>query len=688
MKVRIEKVGDRIHAKSSYTANPVDFDRVKRRLKEDLDGRWSPKSKAWTYPLDLEQCRRFRDVFGDDLIIEPELWEWAKRERAKETDLTALVNVTDINVMEAVDLPRVRESMHTMWRAMQQRPYQPVAALYMARARRCLNADQPGLGKTIETLAALIEAGVADSGMGRVLILAPKTSCSVVWEPEILRWVAPDMHVTVTNMSGLGPAARDKAWAEFMRASQEDDDFLHFCIVNAEQVGIRKFTECPAGICDGDEDWCPEFGQHVNKSEKRRPHLHSIAWDAIIADETHKWLINSRGKNASQVGYGFTKLRLVSDDSPMYALSGTPLKGKKWNLFGTLNWLWPKTYSSKWRWIGSYFEVVKETIIVRGGREQETTTVTGRWKDERAMDAFYRHLNMVMIRRTKDELRRINPAWMPPEKRYHDVWVPMDGSQKSHYKSMEKDARVRLQSNTLTANGILAELTRLKQFAGTDGDVQMVPHRRRNPMTGEMEVIEEAEFVPCMPSNKFNWLLQFLEERGIEQATAKGQPGDLSEDVRKVVVASQFTRNINAWAAELIGKGIQVHVLTGETTDRERKRLVKSFQESNDVRVFVINTTAGGVSITLDSADDIVLMDETWTPDEMEQVEDRVHRASNVKHQVDVWYVRSKETVEEGIAAVNAIKAESNHVVLDAQRGLQFAVARWGVKPVQDGEEA
>jgi SNF2 family DNA or RNA helicase len=75
----------------------------------------------------------------------------------------------------------------------------------------------------------------------------------------------------------------------------------------------------------------------------------------------------------------------------------------------------------------------------------------------------------------------------------------------------------------------------------------------------------------------------------------------------------------------------------------------------------------------LDAADDIVLAGETWVPDEQEQVEDRVHRASDVKHQVDCWYLRTKGTVEEAIANTNVEKAESNHVVLDANRGLAFA---------------
>jgi SNF2 family DNA or RNA helicase len=80
-------------------------------------------------------------------------------------------------------------------------------------------------------------------------------------------------------------------------------------------------------------------------------------------------------------------------------------------------------------------------------------------------------------------------------------------------------------------------------------------------------------------------------------------------------------------------------------------------------------------------------MDETWVPDDQEQVEDRVHRASNVEHQVDVWYVRTEGTVEQDIAAVNMGKAESNHTVLDAERGLRFARERFGTKVTQDGRK-
>ncbi len=646
MRSSVEKEGNRIIIRWQSN-NRADWSRAKDEVKA-MGARFAKGHGYWTAPLDLETCRRLRDIFGPSLAIGPELWEWAAAQRQREANLTALTDLSQIDLTTVVDVPAIRERAPTMWAAMQDRPYQPVAAQYMAAARRCLNADQPGIGKTIETLGALVALGIT----GPVLVLAPKTSCTAVWPGEIAKWLAGDVPYTITQMAGLTPAKREDVWGVYQTYVNDkalaQRGTIHFLIANAEQAGIKKFTQCPGGICDGDEDWCPELDRHVNKSEKRRPHLHSIEWEAIIADETHKWLINTRGKKASQVGYGFTKLR-VKEDGPMYALTGTPLKGKKWNLFGTLNWLWPKTYTSKWRWIGNYFEVLDETKDIGRRGQIQVKTITGKWKSGRDREAFYRSLKSVMIRRTKDELRAINPAWMPPEKRYHDVWVDMDGSQKTHYNQMYKGAAVTLEGGRLTATGILAELTRLKQFANSDGR------------------LENGEFVPTLPSNKFNWLLQFLEERGIEP------DGDLSDDVQKVVVASQFTSLINLWADALRDKGIACYSITGETSDKDRERYVEWFQKGTDTRVFLINTNAGGVSITLDAADDMVIMDETWVPDDQEQVEDRVHRASNVTHQVDVWYVRTRGTVEEDIATTTQNKAEANHEVLDAERGLEFA---------------
>lgn len=642
MNVTVEKVGKRIYLRSPWSPNMPD------RCKA-LGGRWNKNAKAWTYPLDLEMCRRFREEFGGDLNIGPELWAWAQNETMRERSLHATGKMRDMDVMAEIKCERIIATNPAMWEAMMNRPYQPVAALYAAQAGQSLIADQPGVGKTIESLGALIEAEVK----GRVLVLAPLKSTQAVWEPEIHRWMADYQHgYSVTRVSGLSGKKLDAALAQYAQNNYHDPEALHFLIANAEMCRIdHRGVECPTGDCDGYQDWCPNIEKHKGGKPPRHPWLffttgprggkRKMEWDAIIADETHKWLINTRGKKASQVGHGFAKLS-TTERNFRIAMTGTPLKGKKHNLFGTINWLRPDIYRSKWRWIETYFDVVDGDY---GGR------TVGRLQRE---DAFFRALDGIMIRRTKKELRDTNPSWMPPEKRYHDVWIDMDPKQAKQYNAMSKRAEVRLASGTLRANGQLAEFTRLKQFALSCADYM-----------GD-------QLIPELPSAKFDWLLEFLEERGIERKSSpSSRYGDLSDTVMKVVVASQFTSALKVFSKELDRLGIRHNMITGETKDTLHE--MTTFQTNDNYRVCLINTMAGGVSITLDAADDIVLLDETWVPDDQEQVEDRVHRASNVTHQVDVWYVRTKGTVEEAIATVNIEKGESNHIVLDAQRGLAFA---------------
>lgn len=398
--VTAERVGNRIHVKDTVKQrlSRDEFDRRLAKSKSVMGCRWSPRANAWTYPLDLEICRDLRDVWGNDLVVGPELSAWAWGERDREEALNAAREMGGDAYAE-VELAIVPQLAPFMWKSMQQRPYQAVAAQYIAHARESLCADQPGIGKTIEALAGLIEGGIHH---GHVLILAPRTSTIVVWEREIHRWLAGYKHgATTTLLTGLNGEKAEELVEEYMTY---DEPGLHFLIANAEFVRIDRSMFCPDEICTGDEDWCPSKDKHVKTADGvRQPILFEMLWDAIIADETHKWLINTRGKKASQVGIGFGKLK-TQDGGMRIALTGTPLKGKRENLFGTLNWLRPKVYTSKWRWVEEHFVVFKNNW---GGR------IIGDMMNEAK---FYRRLDSIMIRRTKSELHKINPKWMAPDK--------------------------------------------------------------------------------------------------------------------------------------------------------------------------------------------------------------------------------------------------------------------------------
>jgi len=172
-----------------------------------------------------------------------------------------------------------------------------------------------------------------------------------------------------------------------------------------------------------------------------------------------------------------------------------------------------------------------------------------------------------------------------------------------------------------------------------------------------------GKFRPQGDSNKMEWILEFLEERGI---SAKPD-GD-----GKVVIASQFAEVCDAISTRLAKEGIPSFVLTGETKSGDRIAMMEKFQTERGPkvpRVFILSTKAAGVSITLDAADDVIIVDETWIPDDQEQVEARCHRLSRIDHQVSVWYLRSLDSIEEAIAAVTYSRSAGMAGIMDKARG-------------------
>ena len=72
--------------------------------------------------------------------------------------------------------------------------------------------------------------------------------------------------------------------------------------------------------------------------------------------------------------------------------------------------------------------------------------------------------------------------------------------------------------------------------------------------------------------------------------------------------------------------GISFVRLDGSTPAQQRQDLVDRFQNDEQVRVFLGSMTAAGQGITLTAASQVLIVEQSWTPAEMDQAEDRAHR--------------------------------------------------------------
>lgn len=528
------------------------------------------------------------------------------------------------------------------------RPYQRAGVKFLSQNEASLLADDPGTGKTLQTIASMVSADIK----GDILVLAPTVAANISWPTEIARWAPEDEALTV-----MGNRKKREETLALLRKKSHAKRRWVFC--NTEMVRTEYH-----------EKFVDEDGKaHKSRYSHHFPELFWLTkeqktpreWAAIVVDEAHNSLITKQSQPYKQTltRRGFSKLS-VAEGGKRIAISGTPFRGKPENLWGILNWLFPKQFTSYWKWAEKWFEIQKGYF---GGVEDMSLRETQKM-------AFYKSIQPIMIRRTKQEVAPDLPPKMyagtvPPGVDYDDPsqrsglvghWLEMSPKQARAYDEMETYATAALDQGTLVANGVLSELTRLKQFATSYGklDTKIDP-----------EGFEVPVFVPSLPSNKLDWVLEFLDELGID--------GKVYNDQRKVVIASQFTSIIDVFA-EAIEKKKKLPVLkiTGKVSQADREKAVDLFQHNDEYQVLMLNTKAGGVALTLDRADDMVILDETFIPDDQTQVEDRIHRVSRM-HNVTIHYVRSLGTIEEKIAKKTIDRDNLQKQLLDGTRGVDYA---------------
>lgn len=641
MSVRIEKRGRRIEIRS---ADPL------TGMKTTIPGAYLTAAGHWTVPLSLESCKLLRGKFGRRLTLGDELRRWARGVVDNRQQMARLAAAKNAR------LEHLQTAAPKLYKAMRRRKYQRVGARFIADNSATLIADDPGLGKTLIAMGGILEAQVP----GPYLVVAPKTASDSVWRREIMRWLPAD-HKAVTvadfryqrertlRLTRYGP----KTWL----------------IIHPEMLMVRSDLichECGQAMPEGNKQQRVLVCGHIKTRQTQRklipsfPRLFEIEWGAIVVDESHEMLIRRTG-STTQRRRGADMLKLRGDGLRI-AMSGTPFDSKPHQLWGTLNWLDSVQYSAFHRWAELYWQ--------KGGY---TGYQIGEFRKDRE-PLLWDSLSAIALRRTKAEVAPDLPSKtyvgtpLDPTDEHSPVgvWLEMEGRQAKAYRDMEKLSLTELKSGRLEAITALAELTRLKQFACAYGDLIDKKVWVTNEVTGERTREVRQQFVPRLPSNKFDWVAERLEEWGFPK-----------NPITKVVIVSFYTGILDLFA-QALEKHFKTKpnapictAITGNTPANKRRGIIDRFNQSDNETVMMLNVKAGGTAITIDSADRMIFVSETRIPDQQKQAEDRIHRVSNPRKCM-YYYLRSVGTVDIGTAVVNQEMIHDTHRLLDARRGVEY----------------
>jgi hypothetical protein len=645
--------GDRVNVIFKYAPERV------VKIKKVPSARFVPREKGgplWRLDLDLPTMRKLREQFGNELGLGPKLKAWGHGETTEETKL---ISMSDANDADLVNVPaRMVKGVKLkgMKKRFKLRPYQKADIKFMA-AQNVINANQPRTGKTIEVVCATFEAELE---WGQHLVFAPKTSLRDVWETDIKKAYALAGFDEPTILTGDTPAERKDA---IKLAKQYTEEKLHFwLLLNPAMARMKRKMQGK-----GDSAKVVEELAHPELAEL-------IDINTYTIDEFH---LAALSNPSSQSRRGFVYIAEATQPDRIWALSGTPMGGKPIKLWGALNLLNGNQFSSRWNWARHWLVINSSQY----GSDIEGI-MPGREVD------FYNHLKPYLVRRTQ---REALPG-LPPSNRI-PVWCDMTPKQLEQYKHFATEAEWRIEGaeeeGRLTATNVLAEYTRLKQFASAFCEVKKTGR--------EVNGIPEIQVKPTMDSGKIAQLVEKLEEVNV---IAKGKDAD---DPKYAVIFSQFKAFVYALCDYLwFEHSLPCATITGDTKDKARPALVKSYQDQSikpleeyrddpgvrtvpdDIqrlidagtppRVLIMNTLVGGAALTLDRGETAHILDETWVPDNQEQAENRITPTTEERMErpdIGIYYYRTKSSIEEYIQKLVADKHLNNKTVLDLRRRMQ-----------------
>ncbi|MDD5438862.1 MAG: DEAD/DEAH box helicase [Candidatus Omnitrophica bacterium] len=187
--------------------------------------------------------------------------------------------------------------------------YQKMGIKYLMDTKKAILADEPGLGKTIQAIAAALNINNG-KGARKVLVVCPKHARQV-WEEEI-RSKTTGGQTSVILGGGTGKKARKSL------------DKARFVIVNYEAL--------------------------IGSENRLKAALKQMKFDCIILDEAHKIRNETLQTDAVR-----------EFDAPYkFLISGTPLVGRKPSkLFNLVNWLYPNIFKNRAAFSRKYFSTAR-----------------------------------------------------------------------------------------------------------------------------------------------------------------------------------------------------------------------------------------------------------------------------------------------------------------------------------------
>lgn len=297
-----------------------------------IDGRiWNAKAKQWEIPIE-NMSDAILKLSPLGFTIHPKVLELQKQEEEDMRKITEIKTAVDWHYPGTLPLF----------------DFQRKGAAFLKSMPSALLADVPGLGKSIQTLAATEEDE-------QVLIFCP-ASLKYSWEDEIKKWL-PGAKVLVVSGN---KQARTEAWLFATKGFFGSSGRPKYVIANYELL-LHDFDL-------------------INDHE----------WPVVACDEATR-ISNPNAQT--------TKNLKLLKSAKRIALTGTPISNSPEDIYSLIDWIAP-------RYLGSYYHFRAKYCVIP---EDDPFNRVTAYKN---LDELAAKVDRFMLRRTKEEVFKDFPPKM------------------------------------------------------------------------------------------------------------------------------------------------------------------------------------------------------------------------------------------------------------------------------------
>lgn len=488
--------------------------------------------------------------------------------------------------------------------------HQKEAVQFLLSRKKCILADDMGVGKSLELAVASVE-GNFDS----VLIICP-ASLKTNWKKELM-WYVPERDVTIID----SPNSMTKPELEKFLGYKEGKSNLTVKELKEEAKDKGKWEDNRFVIVNFDV--LDEFYQipqtrsreNIEIAFKNSPMLQYIVnkKSLIIIDEAHRLSDNTsiRYKVINDL------IKRGNPDS-IYLATGTPITNSPENFYCLLKLIndpitddWQyfmdrycgamkiPAKGEKERWTNYFLQKVKKNSWYDLTSQEKDKlkeyinenarkiTIT---KESTNLDELKLRVQHLYLRRTKEDIGNSLPT-----KTIHEVYYNLNSLQKMEYdKLWEEYETAQLEADpTKEINKELLEGAIYRRYCA----IQMIPN-----------TIKLAE--------------------------------KLISEGKKVIIATCYDDEINS-LKEYFGERAVMY--NGKMNIKQKDAAKEAFLTNPNITVFLGNIIAASVGLTLIVSNALLFNSFSYTDAENKQMEDRIYRIGQTKD-VDIYYQMFRKT--------------------------------------------